>query len=84
MIIIYGNTVQPYFYGSDFKIFIDILLREIEMNRSCSFGDYLELNQYLIMMVVKAIIEKEWWQGYTYRRSDLKSSVGEIQAVSNS
>ena len=63
MILIYQNTVREYFYTVDFKNFIDILIREIEMNRSCINTNYVEFNQYLIMMILKEIVEKDWWLG---------------------
>ena len=34
LILLYENSQSEYFYSSDFKVFIDILLREMEMNRS--------------------------------------------------
>lgn len=54
LLILYENS-EEYFYASDIKVLIDILLRELEFIRSGSFIPYIEFNQYLIMLVFKAL-----------------------------
>lgn len=52
------------------------------MNRSCTIILMLEFNQYLIMMVIKCMTEKEWWSELNYRIDEIKGLVTELESIS--
>ena len=54
------------------KVLIDILIRNMEMNISCNNGNNIEFNQYLIMSVLKAMADKDWWIGMQHRKQEIK------------
>lgn len=53
------------------KVLIDIVLRDMELNRS-------EFNQFLLMNFMKIISEKPWWKKLSHRRDELRMMVKEL------
>lgn len=62
--VLYENA-DEYFYTSDMKILLDIILRELEMNRS-------ELNQFLLLYLLGIFADKHWWKSLRHRVEDIR------------
>lgn len=73
--VLYENY-EEYFYRNDLKLLIEILVREIEMNRS-------NLNQFLIIGVLNAMAGKSWWKSVSHRREELIGVVSDVKAWTN-
>ena len=77
------ETCDEYFHSSDVKVLIDILLRQLAMNRSCKLCFDLELNCFLILNLIKVLTDKFWWKKSNYRKNELVETIRQFEKIGN-
>ena len=65
------QKVDHYLYESDMRVLIDIIIRDMEMNRS-------EGNQFFLMILFQSLVIKKWWKEMNHRVDDLKFLIQEL------